>query len=308
MFTPKSSLIYAFLIFVLTITRVHSDVVDDVQVMFDQGQFEAALPYIEKAIKADKNNEKLQLQKGYALIQLESYDEGIKWYKKLIRRFKDNPEPMNNLGVIYRFQGNYEESIRTFKSTIKKFPAFEVAHENLGDTYIQLAETAYQQGVNSSSNNSVLKAKQELSQSFNIDANQILANANSNAAIEQSTQAGEVIASNNELFEALQSWANGWSSKNPDQYFVHYSRDFTPVDSGDIESWMATMNTFINDSEYINIKLSNLDIDLVSPDFAIAIFDQSFESNLVSDTRKKQLKFRKYPEGWLIVEELTLSN
>ena len=132
-----------------------------------QLQFKDAHEAVDKALETHNNNEQLLLQKGFILVQLGLLEEAKKHYQDLMVMLKHSPEPWNNLAMVYRLQGNSESALDQFRQTIIKFPDFTQAHENLGDTYIELAGNHYHYGAAQLKHRGQLFSKAELIRNFN---------------------------------------------------------------------------------------------------------------------------------------------
>ena len=331
---PYLKFFLTFLVLSLFLIRPgYSQTLEDIRTLISNQNYELALSEIDSALKKDKKNEQLDLYKGYTLVQLERYVDGIKWYKKLIKRWQDNPEPINNLGVIYRLQGKFSLAIETFNTAIEKFPDYAFAYENLGDTYIQLAEQSFTKGLKKEPN-AMLRMKAQLSSNFhNLAVNTIsqqqqedLATQAEQQALQQAEQSAqqqadataaaeqkaaqqqtEIEQTGEVVMAALRSWVNGWSSLEPDKYLAHYSKDFTPDRGLTLETWTAKKKRIISNAGFIDIKLDDISIEFPDENNAVATFTQSYESNSVKSVDRKELVMQLQPEGWLIVSERGLN-
>lgn len=295
---------------------------DSIKVLIDNGEFESALELIEETeAQVGNKNEWLNLHRGFVLIQMKRYDEAIKYYKKLIKRYKSNPEPINNLGVIYRLQGNIELAIETLKIGISKFPDYDKLYENLGDTYLQIAQETYAVGAQTNNPTATLVIKSDLSKHFHqvvlenlalISSQQMRIEqgivSNDVEAIEQKASTSTERPPDVELMETLQSWVDAWSSLEADQYLSHYSNEFIPEDGSDLGNWVKMRTAALEQAEFIRISLQEINIELVTPSFVVASFIEQYESNLTRSDQHKQLSFRKSEGKWLITDERNLNN
>ncbi|MEM7194760.1 MAG: tetratricopeptide repeat protein [Pseudomonadota bacterium] len=150
----------------------HAGPIEEVQSLLDKEEFSAAVIVADQYLKKDKNNEKLLLQKGFALVQQGKLEAADRHYRRFIRRHKKNPEPMNNLGVVMKLQGKTKDAIAQFNKTIKKFPNYPKAYENLGDLYIELASASYERGSKQIVGHDMLTTKKNLSADFDNYASQ----------------------------------------------------------------------------------------------------------------------------------------
>jgi tetratricopeptide (TPR) repeat protein len=72
-------------------------------------------------------------------------DEAIAVLIALTGDFPELPEPHNNLAVLYGKKGQYEMARRELESAVATAPDYAIGHENLGDVYVRLAATQYEQ-------------------------------------------------------------------------------------------------------------------------------------------------------------------
>ena len=332
-------LLISFSFFVST---VNAGPIEDVQSLIDKGEYKAAIIVADEHLKKDKRNEKLLLQKGYALVQSEQYDKAVRHYKRVIRQQKKNPEPMNNLGVVYKLQGKTKDAIDQFNKTIKKFPNYPNAYENLGDIYIAMGQAAYQKGLDKIVGNDILTTKRNLSRDFGdtaanstqaalrkaeelkkqqeLEEQRLAEEARMKAEAEaqakreeqerlqkarlaqEAAQAAQ-LAPDEQVFEFLRSWITAWSDRNVDGYLSHYSREYQPLGEQTLNDWVERKSQTIANAQYILINLDSIDIDIASPSFATVEFSQTYESDTLNLTSQKRLTLQKYEDDWLIIKE-----
>ena len=311
-------------------TIVSADVKQDIQPFIDKGDFKGALNIIEQGLNNDATNQKLLLAKGYLLVKLDQLDAATEYYKILKAHLTDNPEPGNNLAMIYRMQGKYDLAVQTFTQIIEAFPDYAHAYENLGDTYIEMAQHKYQAGFDSSGKKSLQK-KVALSQNFHQIAlessaqskqkDQQLPNVTDNTAATETktsptssaSEAAEplpadVAESKQNIAESIESWTNDWMSRDADRYLSHYSDKFTPGKDEPLARWIERKKKILSNAASIKLKLSNLDIKLDSDNkLATAIFKQEYESSNFRDISKKTLHLEQNKGRWLILKEVSES-
>ena len=303
----KNTLLGIALFFTGGLAIAQEEYKDTIREYIEKGEFQQAMQAIDSAEdQVGKKNEWLDLHRGFVMVQLEQYDAAAKYYKKLIKRYDDNPEPYNNLGVIYRLQRNFEQAIETFNQGIEKFPDYPRLHENLGDTYMQLAQESYTNGVETEIPSTVLEIKNNLALNFHqvvLDNLSIISSKEQVAQKNTTTASGNDNSTKQEIINTLQAWVDAWSEKNPDAYLSYYSREFVPADGSDVRSWANNQTVTMRSAEFIDISLEGINIEVVTPSFAVASFLQHYESNILKRENRKQLSFRRYDEGWLITDE-----
>lgn len=279
-----------------------------VQLLINDQEYENAIARVDAALRNQRNNERLLLQRGYVLIQLNRLEEARKHYKKLKRKLKNNPEPANNLAMIYRLQGQYDDAIELFKETIKKFPDYAQAYENLGDTYIELAQIEYQRGADQIGLNDILASKASVSGNFNqiaIDntpAGKRSSPTNQQGAKETGTT-NTLEAVSEQVTQTLRSWVTTWSNRDVDNFLAHYSREFIPAGGIGLPEWIGRKTEEIGTADYIKVKLNNIRISQNAADLAIANFVQEYETDSINNRSLKSLTLKFNQDRWLILKE-----
>lgn len=300
-----------------------AETADDVQKLLAAGNYQAALQQAENGLQQNAGNRNLLLAKGFALVKLNRLDEAIGFYDQLRKVIPDDPEPGNNLAMIFRMQKKYPQAITIFAETIQAFPAYTPAYENLGDTYIELAQSQYRQGF-TATGNQTLQAKAALSGEFNRLTAQTIAQQPQAATVPAQTQPAPVappstpVASaapepdpaqvEQAIIEKLSAWADAWMSLDKDRYFAHYSQQFQPSEGRTLEEWMQRKQTALEIAEFIKIYLTDIDISYSpqSPDVATVEFEQAYASDRFKGRTRKQLNLKNSNNGWLIVAETNI--
>ncbi|NKB62931.1 MAG: hypothetical protein GKR95_12695 [Gammaproteobacteria bacterium] len=257
---------------------------------------------VEDGLAENQNNEKLLLQKGFILINLQRLDEAEAFYIDLVKRMPDQPEPMNNLGATYQLQNKLTAAVRQFNETIQKFPDFVAAYENLGDTYVRIAANQYAAGSTLDSNHKTLLAKARLSHQFQLVAQQH--SASSPGALSTSpSKAAEKIKE--DIVNFLESWVNDWSSRETDRYFAHYSSECIPLANKTLKAWKKRKTAILNAAKYIKIRIQEISISQTSDGVVEIMFSQSYESDRYSSTSPKKLVLSRQTPGspFLIIRE-----
>ncbi len=297
-----------------------------VQALINQGQYDNAFARVEQALKKDKKSERLMLQRGFLLVQLNRLKDAKSYYKKLIRRLPKNAEPSNNLGVVYRMQGQYADAINQFKKTLKKFPDYGQAYENLGDVYIQQANIEFERGAKRLPLNQSLTNKAQLSAEFDVLATQgpapdvaeepepaaepaIEPEPVADVATAQQTLQGVPTKTEprktlkQEILDVLRSWTTAWTNLNSDNYLAHYSQEFTPGKGLVLSEWVAIKRESLNQISFVKLVLNDIKITPLGSNQAEVRFIQDYQSDAKNERSIKVLNFKQYGNLWLIVRE-----
>ncbi|MEM7195974.1 MAG: tetratricopeptide repeat protein [Pseudomonadota bacterium] len=285
----------------------------EISAMIDNRQFESALTAVDSALDdPERDSNQLMLVKGFLLIQLGQLQDAEVIYDDLSSALPNNVEVSNNLGVVYQLQNRYPEALQQFQKTIDAFPEFPRAYENLGDTYLRMALSAWNTGIEAAPDDGMLQTKANLGRQFNaIARNQIAQQTQSEGSgsdeVQQTTNSSDSPSSastmEQQLVIFLRSWIDGWTSKNPNLYFAHYSDEFKPQNQPNLEAWIARKTRIINKAEYIDIELTDVEFQTTSRDSVTVAFTQEYESDTYSGTDKKQLDLKIYDGRWLIMAE-----
>jgi Flp pilus assembly protein TadD len=72
-------------------------------------------------------------------------DAAVDVLAALTADFPELPEPHNNLAVLYAKKGQYDLVRRELETAVSAAPNYAIARENLGDLYMRLAATQFEQ-------------------------------------------------------------------------------------------------------------------------------------------------------------------
>lgn len=92
---------------------------------FENGRYEQAESYLEKAISKKSNNRNYRYAYGMTLLQNGQYDEAINQFERVIsekdtkKALKLNKETYRGMGICYFFAKNYENSIHYFDAALE---------------------------------------------------------------------------------------------------------------------------------------------------------------------------------------------
>ena len=331
---PNKPLILFLLLFCSQ--PLFANTVDDVQGLLSQKEFKVALSLVNKALNKGENSERLLLQKGYILINLQRLDEAVVYYQDLIKRLPESPEPMNNLGAIYQLQKQYDKAIEQLNMTIERFPSFAAAYENLADTHIHLATQNYQKGAQINPEYRSLITKAKISQQFHRIVQQTISTTLAdNKAVPQSGTGnqgnasggdtdtasnekpspsnstdtasddlgGGKLAEDREVGEFISSWVKAWSSKDIDAYFAYYDESFTPEKNLSIDSWKARKRAVIQAAQQINISVKDILLENSTPQTLVVSLTQDYASDRYQKVSRKELTLKRTTRGFKILAE-----
>lgn len=127
--------------------------------LYNAGKKTEALAIADKVLQEKPSDPQMRFLKAVILTEQNKTTEAIDIYTGLMRDFPELPEPYNNVAVLYNLKGQPELSKVALESAIRNNPGYAVAHENLGDIYIQLASASYKKAQKLGVNSASLKAK-----------------------------------------------------------------------------------------------------------------------------------------------------
>ena len=117
--------------------------VRDIEMLFRSGDTAAAMQRVDKAIAEKPRDAALRFQRAVMLTESQRTNEAIDALNKLIEDFPDLPEPYNNLAVLLAAQGRIDSARELLETALRHDPGYAVAHENLGDVFIRLAQREF---------------------------------------------------------------------------------------------------------------------------------------------------------------------
>ncbi len=98
----------------------------------EKGEYAAAIPAWEKALRLNPDDAKAHMNLGVALIRAGRPDEAIARHKKALEIDPDYPEAEMNLGVALAGKGNSKEAVEHYEKALALAPENPEVHNNLG--------------------------------------------------------------------------------------------------------------------------------------------------------------------------------
>lgn len=99
------------------------------------------------------------------------------------------------------------------------------------------------------------------------------------------------------------NWAQAWQTKDLKTYINSYVKDFSNVNSGRHSDWIKHRTSRIQSPEFISIKLNDITLKRLSPNTATVTFLQTYKSDRLNDTVRKQLYVEIENGQWKIAKE-----
>lgn len=119
------------------------DEAKEVARLMGETQYAQALARADSFLAVRPKDAQMRFLKGVILTEQKKSAEAMELFVQLTRDFPELPEPYNNLAVIHAAQGRYDQARAALEAALRVAPSWAVAHENLGDIHLRLAEQAY---------------------------------------------------------------------------------------------------------------------------------------------------------------------
>lgn len=308
---------------------LHADELQDATQMFKQGQQGQALSKVNSFLANKPKDAQGRFLKGLIFTEQGKIADAIKVFSDLTLDFPELPEPYNNLAVLYASQSQYDKAKSALEMAIRTHPSYATAHENLGDIYAKMASQAYDRALQLDSSNTTTQTKLAMIQDLFSDKPHNKSAALRNPATApvkalpvapveipaakpapvKTTEAVEkapVISDKARDVQAtVEAWAEAWSNKNVKKYLSFYAADFKTPDGESRKAWAETRKDRISKPKHIEVKVSNVVVDLTDNTHATVKFRQNYRASNFKAGGGKTLLMVKSGGNWLIQEERT---
>lgn len=104
----------------------------------------------------------------------------------------------------------------------------------------------------------------------------------------------------------VQEWAQAWTQKDVNGYLASYTDDYVSASHRSHQQWARERTARIKRAKEIEIALSDMVVEVATPNSARVTFTQAYRSRNYSDVTKKALSLVKNQQGWQIAEEVNL--
>lgn len=313
---------------------VFADEATDVGKLIRAGQTTQAMQKVDAALNVRPKDAQMRFLKGLILTEQNKQAEAITVFSKLTDDYPELPEPYNNLAVLYASIGQYDKARAALEMAIRTNPTYGTAHENLGDVYAKLASQAYDKALQLDTGNSGAKLKLTMVKNLignttggtvprvilpagtaqtnvtNVDLTKPVLSAAKKPDVELpktdiKTVSKPIIASNtdnDDVLNAIESWAKAWSNKDTASYLAHYAKNFETPKGESRKSWSEERRARIEGKGRINVKIET---PKVTSDGRVATikFRQIYSSDRLTANSRKTLEMIKQDGKWLIKQE-----
>jgi len=128
--------------------------------------------------------------------------------------------------------------------------------------------------------------------------------------VQTAVQASEQTAASNPGLsspeQTLQNWLAAWQSRDADAYFSYYHSEFFPSGFDSVSAWQENRRRNISNREWIEIKVSELNVNNIDERVTELQFWLSYQSPGYTDRTRKQIIMRLTDDGWRMTQEINL--
>lgn len=103
---------------------------------------------------------------------------------------------------------------------------------------------------------------------------------------------------------ALRAWAQAWAAKDMTAYLASYGQNFDTPGTQPRKAWESDRRARIMGKSSINVKLTNLSIDLQGSKATVR-FRQDYAADTLNVSSQKTIEMERVGERWVIVKEST---
>lgn len=125
----------------------HADAYSDVNQLLRAGKPSEALTRADSHLAGKPHDPQMRFLRGVILSQSGRAAEAMAAYTALVQDHPELPEPHNNLAVLYAGQSQFDKAREALEMALRANPQYAIAHENLGDVYLQLARQSFTRAV-----------------------------------------------------------------------------------------------------------------------------------------------------------------
>ncbi len=115
----------------------------DVSQLLSSGKLAEAAIKADNYLAAKPRDPQMRFLKGVIERSAGKVNEAITTLTQLTQDYPELAEPYNNLAVLYAGQGQLDKARAALEMAVRANPDYAIAHENLGDVYVRLANQAY---------------------------------------------------------------------------------------------------------------------------------------------------------------------
>lgn len=123
------------------------------------------------------------------------------------------------------------------------------------------------------------------------------------APVAASTPAAAPADLSADVADAVLNWRAAWSAQDVDGYLGAYGPSFAPPNGASRGAWSRYRRERLNAPSFIEVEVTNLQIQMLGADQARAVFVQGYRSDNYQDQVRKTLMMERTAAGWQIASE-----
>lgn len=259
---------------------------NDIILLIDNGQFEAAEKQIKSKLNSTPNDLNTLILKGILITKSDSPQNGLNFFLNLETKFKNTPEILNNIGVIYSLLGNTPKAVDYFEKSIKSKQFSYDAFTNLRNSLAKIASETYSKALN------IKKEKNKLDQ---LSFSYLLSSQETKIAIDKNNTLEELpiekkLVSKKQAQDLINNWISAWTNNDFTSYKNSYIDDFKGRFLSH-QDWLDNREPRVKYTKNIIIKINNLQIVEQSDSKFKVRFTQDYSSSAIKSVGTKILEF-----------------
>lgn len=259
---------------------------NDIILLIDNGQFEAAEKQIKSKLNSTPNDLNTLILKGILITKSDSPQNGLNFFLNLETKFKNTPEILNNIGVIYSLLGNTPKAVDYFEKSIKSKQFSNDAFTNLRNSLAKIASETYSKALN------IKKEKNKLDQ---LSFSYLLSSQETKIAIDKNNTLEELpvekkLVSKKQAQDLINNWISAWTNNDFTSYKNSYIDDFKGRFLSH-QDWLDNREPRVKYTKNIIIKINNFQIVEQSDSKFKVRFTQDYSSSAIKSVGTKILEF-----------------
>ena len=238
---------------------------------------------------------------AHTLILSEDFPEAKKILVNLLKNNPNNIQILNNIAYIEAKLGNIDKAIKILRNSITSNKDIDLVYKNLTSLYAFQANVIYEEAlsIKESKNNINLTLVENL-----IPKNKEISNENKTDDAKKILYRSKIDPKDVKKF--INEWAIFWQSKNFEQYFLCYEKNYHSLKFKSNSAWKNDRKNKIKNKNNIEINISNIKIINYDDKNILVQFTQSYNSDSFSDVVNKHSTITLVDEIFKITGEYTL--
>ncbi len=241
--------------------------------------------------------------------------EAISLYKAIILKKPQIPEAYNNLAALYLKQKKIKLAKQMLEKGLHAHKGYAALYESLAAINVAMARDAYSKALQIDLKSSELSISPlALQQNTKVNnrlaiksiKTKLLTEKNKVALLEVKQVMPLPKNSNSDIEKTLQAWSVAWSAQAVDMYLSFYHNQYKSSNGLSKKGWAQSRRYRLKKPSWIDVVLSDFEIQQQSDKQVIVNFKQKYRSNSFNDVSKKQVILLNTVDGWRIFREKSL--